>query len=510
LFCGVLNAGKSAEQAFIFEEGKMRKAFSEQQRLDCRSVLGVELNLNCRDEIVPILRAIQHIYEQPKLRKQILELIAQDVNQDASSELGREGMDYWQILVLAAVRLGCNLRYDRLQDLAENHAALRHIMGVGDWRQDVDFNWRRIRDNVCLLKPATIEKISQAIVAEGHRLEPEAAEQLRADFFVVETNIHWPSESSLIRDGIRKILELCVVIDSVLHRGGWRQADHLLKQIKRLARNIDRIASKKGGRYQERLKHEYALLLERSGKIMKRAERLLLAAEAGKQPALTAQAAQLRGFLERTEQVRDTARRRVLNGEAVPNMEKLFSIFEPHTQLYKRGKAGEPVQFGRMALVYEDAAGFITHSYVLGRDELERNVVIPQTKIVKKRLKGKLKGVSFDRGCHSPENQRDLAALVEQPCLPMPGAKQAAEQERGATVSFRQARRHHPGIESAIGALQSGNGLERCRDRTELGLKRYVALGVLGRNLHVLGKLLIAREDGASEAARSKRKQRAA
>lgn len=488
----------------------MRKAFSEQQRLDCRGVLDVELNLDCRDEIVPILRAIQHIYAQPKLRKQILDLIAQDVNQDASSELGREGMDYWQILVLAAVRLGCDLKYDKLQDLAENHAALRHIMGIGDWRQDVDFNWRRIRDNVCLLKPATIEKISHAIVAEGHRLEPEAAEQLRADFFVVETNIHWPSESSLIRDGIRKILGLCVLIDSALHRGGWRQADHLLKQIKKLARNIDRIASRKGPGYQERLKREYARLLDRSGIIMERAQRLLRAAEAGKDPALTAQAAQLRGFLERTEQVRATARRRVLNGEKVPNAEKLFSIFEPHTQLYKRGKASQPVQFGRMALVCEDAAGFITHSYVLGRDEQERDVIIPQTKIVKQRLKGKLKGVSFDRGCHSPENQRDLAALVEQPCLPMPGAKQAAGQERTATISFRQARQRHPGVESAIGALQFGNGLQRCRDHTEVGLERYVALGVLGRNLHVLGKLLISREDSASEAARSKRKHYAA
>jgi transposase, IS5 family len=488
----------------------MRKKFSDQQRLDCRGVRGVELNLNCRDEIVPILRAIQHVYGQPELRNKILDLIARDVNQDASQDLGRQGMDYWQILVLAAVRLGCNLDYDKLQDLAENHAALRHIMGIGDWRQDVDFGWRRIRDNVCLLKPATIEKISHAIVAEGHRLEPQAAEQVRADFFVVETNIHWPSESSLIRDGVRKILDLCVLIDSVLNKGGWRQAKHLLKQIKKLARNIDRIASRKGSGYQERLKREYALLLEQSGTIMQRAERLLLAAEASKQPAVTTQAAQLRGFLERTEQVRNTARRRVLNGETVPNVEKLFSIFEPHSQLYKRGKAGEPVQFGRMALVYEDGAGFISHSYVLGREELERDVIIPQTRILKKRLKGALRGVSFDRGCHSPENQDQLAVLIDEPCLPKPGAKQAAQQESAATVSFRQARQRHPGVESAIGALQSGNGLERCRDRSELGLKRYVALGVLGRNLHVLGKLLIAREAGMSEAARSKRKHRAA
>ncbi len=170
-------------------------------------------------------------------------------------------------------------------DLAENHAALRHIMQVGDWRQDADFAWRRIRDNVCLLKPATIEKISQAIVGEGHRLDPKAAEQMRADFFVVETNIHWPSESSLIRDGIRKILGLCVAIDAVLNLGGWRQTDHLLNQIKGLARNIDRIASRKGKGRQDRLRREYARLLDRrrQNHAVRRAERLPLCR--GSQPA---------------------------------------------------------------------------------------------------------------------------------------------------------------------------------------------------------------------------------
>lgn len=483
----------------------MRKAFCSQRRLDCRGVLGVELNLNCRDEIIPVLRALQHLYSQPELRSEILDLIAQDINQEARDDLGREGMDYWQILVLAAVRLGCNLDYDKLQDLAEQHGALRHIMGIGDWCRDRDFGWRRIRDNVCLLKPSTIEKLSHLIVAEGHRLKPDAAKRTRADTFVVETNIHWPSESTLIRDGIRKVIELCVRIAPVLPLGGWRQADHLLKQIKKLSRNIERIASRKGPNYQERIKQQYTKLLGRSGKITGRARQLLRAAEASQELAGATGTAELRVFLERTEQVRDTARRRVLKGEAVPNSEKAFSIFEPHTQLYKRGKAGQPVQFGRLVLIFEDAIGFLTHSYTLGRDEHDRDVVVPQTRIVQDRLNGAIEEASFDRGFHTPENQRTLAAIVARPCLPKPGAKQAAQQERQASVSFRQARQRHPGVESAIGALQAGNGLERCRDHTELGFERYVALGVLGRNLHVLGKVLIAREAGLCEAARSER-----
>ncbi len=488
----------------------MRKAFSSQQRFDCRGVLGVELNLECRDEIIPILRALQQIYGQPHVRDQILDLVAQDVNQDARDDVGREGMDYWQILVLAGVRLGCNLDYDKLQDLAEQHRALRHIMGIGDWCEKSDFSWRRIRDNLCRLKPATIEKISHLVVAEGHRLQPETAKQTRADSFVMGTNIHWPTESTLIRDGIRKVLEFCVSITLPLNLSGWRQSAHLLKKVQRLSRNIERISSRKGPRFRARLKREYRKLLKLSGKITRRARQLLQQAEASTELSACPQLQQLRAFLDRTEQVRDTARRRVLQGERVPNQEKLFSIFEPHTQLYKRGKAGEPVQFGRLALIYEDAAGFITHSYLLGRDEQDRDVIVPQTRIVQKRLNGAIEEASFDRGFHTPDNQRELAEIIARPCLLKPGAKQAAEQAEQATASFRRARQRHAGVESAVGALQAGNGLERSRDRTELGFERYLALGVLGRNLHVLGKLLIAQEDGRCEAARSQRHKSAA
>ena len=110
----------------------MRKPFSEQQRLDCDAIDNVKLNLNCRDELIPILAALQHIYSTPSVRDPILRLIVEDVNRYSRRDVGREGFDDWQVLVLAAVRLGCNLDYDKLQDLAEQHRALRHIMGIGD------------------------------------------------------------------------------------------------------------------------------------------------------------------------------------------------------------------------------------------------------------------------------------------------------------------------------------------------------------------------------------------
>jgi transposase, IS5 family len=120
-------------------------------------------------------------------------------------------------------------------------------------------------------------------------------------------------------------------------------------------------------------------------------------------------------------------------------------------------------------------------------------------------MQGRIKRASFDRGFHSPSNQTELAKLIEHPCVPKPGVKQAAVQASQATVEFRQSQRKHSGIESAIGALQSGNGLARCRDRSQIGYARYIGLGVSGRNILTLGKLLLSREDPDCFAATSLR-----
>jgi hypothetical protein len=288
---------------------------------------------------------------------------------------------------------------------------------------------------------------------------------------------------------------------------GWRQHKHLYRKAKRVARQIERIAARKGAGYQDRLKGPYRELLALAGTITQRAKDLRIAAQKGAaDPGVLGLEAQLAVFIERTEHVCDTARRRVLQGETVPNADKLFSIFETHTQLYKRGKPAEPLQFGRLFLVYEDGAGFITHAYLMARDAEDRQVVVEQTRRLQDRLNGRIRRASFDRGFHSAENQRELPKIIETPCLPMPGSRQAVEQTEQASIEFHRARQSHPGVESAIGAVQSGNGLIRCRDRTEPGFCRYLQLGVLGRNLHVLGKLLIARDDPHCQAAQSRRK----
>jgi len=111
-----------------------------------------------------------------------------------------------------------------------------------------------------------------------------------------------------------------------------------------------------------------------------------------------------------------------------------------------------------------------------------------------------------DRGFHSPENQTELSELVDHLCLPKPGAKQSVAQLADADDEFVAAQQNHSGVESAIGALQSGNALKRCRDRSEIGFERYLQLAIPGRNLHMPGRMLIAKENEESAAAHSRRK----
>jgi hypothetical protein len=270
------------------------------------------------------------------------------------------------------------------------------------------------------------------------------------------------------------------------------------------------MSSGKSPKTKQRMKKQYRKLLKRSLKILQRAEELVNQVsdqEADVATLCTIMA--LNEFIELTKQVCSTAHRRVIEGETVPNSDKIFSIFETHTQLYRRGKAGQPNQFGRLVMVYEDAAGFISHYFMLPRDAQDADVVVEQTRIVQDRHNNEIEDASFDRGFDSPENEEQLRTIIEHPCLPKKAPSEYQQQTKNASIRFRHARQRHPGIESAIAALQSGNALERCRDRTEIGFERYIALGILGRNLHILGKLVIQQKAPDSKAAESRRKSAA-
>src|SRR5205823_10043007 len=113
--------------------------------------------------------------------------------------------------------------------------------------------------------------------------------------------------------------------------------------------------------------------------------------------------AMLLHYVALTEHVCDTARRRVLHGETVANEEKILSIFEPHTELIKRGKQPVPIQYGHNVLVIEDAVGFVIEYCVVDKGTLDQDLVVPIMRQLQKRFAGRIRSASFDRAFHTPE-----------------------------------------------------------------------------------------------------------
>jgi hypothetical protein len=204
---------------------------------------------------------------------------------------------------------------------------------------------------------------------------------------------------------------LCIRLANDLDEGGWRQAEHLTKQIKKTVHKISRIAASKSPKAKAALPTAYEVLLNRANVILERAKTLLITAESNGTAYTACQAVAIKGWIQLTEQVCDTANRRVLLGEAVPNQDKLFSLFETHTQLYRCGKAGQPIQYGRLALVFEDGAGFISHYCMMDRTACDADVIVGEARKAQKAHRGEIMQASFDRGFYSAENKVELARL---------------------------------------------------------------------------------------------------
>ena len=199
--------------------------------------------------------------------------------------------------------------------------------------------------------------------------------------------------------------------------------------------------------------------------------------------------ARLQGFIAQGRHQIDLIRRRVLEGEKIPHADKVFSLFEDYTEWLSKGKAGVPVELGLNVCVMESTSGFILHHKVM-QHETDSEVAVDMVTETKARFP-ELSRCSFDKGFHSPENQKILAELLDQVVMPCKGKLSNTRQAIEHAPDFVQARREHAAVESGINALEV-HGLDRCPDRGLDHFKRYVALAVVGRNLQQLGAILQA------------------
>lgn len=479
----------------------MRFKFIPQMAIGAVPIAEIEFDVFCRHEVVPILMALQHLYvKRPQLINEICALIETDITAQPSPKLGCTGLTYWEVLVLAALRLGANLDYDQLSDLATCHRKIRQMMGLSDW-EPKRYPKSTIHDNLSSLRAKTIQSISALIVSEGHRLRPRAIEAVRADSYVLKKNIHYPTDANLLLDGIRKVIGLCAAMAQLVPLPGWRQHAHQFAKARRIKRRIDKVAQSRATDKQQALADGYRHLLDYSRMIMGRAldsyhqvNSLNRLAPARVRRLNEQLASELQYFLGATEYMADLAARRVLEGQTIPHADKVFSIFEPDTELIHRGKTPQPIEFGHRALIVEDRAGFIVQACVMESGQTDEKTPVAVVAELQLRFHGKIKAASFDKGFWSPSNLKALSAIVPVAVLPKKGRRAAADAAREGSKEFGRLRKWHAGVESAIHALKAGNGLAVCRDKGVEGYQRYLSLGVLGRNLQRLGTILLEKE----------------
>jgi hypothetical protein len=436
----------------------------------------------------------------PQVLDEICALIEADITRQPSPKLGCTGLTYWEILVLSALRLGANLDYDQLSDLATCHKKVREMMDISYW-EDKRYPKSTVHDNLSSLSAATIRNISGLIVAEGHRLLPKAIEKVRGDSYVLKKNIHYPTDANLLLDGLRKVIALCAAMAKWVPLAGWRQHAHQFAKAKRMKRVIDKVARSRSKNKDLQLQACYRKLLDHSHMVVERAldsyeqvKALNTLAPPRVRRLNEELASELQYFLGATEYMADLAARRVIDGQTIPHAEKVFSLFEPDTELINRGKSPQPIEFGHRVLIVEDSAGFIVHARVMEPGQTDEKTPVALMTDLQSRFHDKIKAASFDKGFWSPSNLQDLSAIVPLAVLPKKGKRAAADAEREGSKEFGRLRKWHAGVESAIHALQAGNGLGVCRDKGIDGYQRYLALGVLGRNLQRLGTIFLEKE----------------
>jgi hypothetical protein len=449
----------------------------------------IYLDPKSRDDIPQIIKGLQYIYITRSVREQIFELLEKHIAPQANKKNGRPGMELWKILVLGVLRLDLNCDYDRIHNLANSHSEIRQMLGHSDWYDKEEYHIQTIKDNVRLLTPELLDEINQIVVRTGHDLVKKKDIEVlhgRCDSFVVETHVHYPTDINLLYDAMRKIIQLTAKLCDQYECSLWRQSKYNIKQIKRLLLTVQN-KKRSRGRTEEQKERCEAIIKEVHREYVKLSKGYLNKAyctlEMFEKQGLTTIMDKLlieniKNYMVDAERQIDQINRRVLQGERIAHDEKVFSIFQRHTEWISKGKAGIPVELGLRVCVMEK--------------KTDDQVAVSMVTGTKKRFSN-LDASSFDKGFHSKKNQEALSKELTLVALPRKGKLSQQAREIEGSKEFREARRKHSAVESCINALEV-HGLDRCRDNGSDGFKRYVALAIVARNIQHIGAILQKRE----------------
>lgn len=486
----------------------MRKRFESQLELGATPISEITFNLKSRHELPPVLLALQFIFIHSTLNESIFTLLEQQIYPN-NNHTGRPGMSLWEIFVLSVVRLTLDVDYDFLLDLANNHIKVRQLLGIntGSFAEQKEYGYQTLHDNILKLDDELLSQINLLIVKHGHQIkkndigidaDKKFPLQIKTDSYVLETNVHFPTDLNLMWDCARKCMETVEKLKGRISLKGVRESSSLKLKTHKAYRKASEIHRKKGNNYKERLKVATSKYLAICGKIQTKIKYVLKQTNSMDLQVMVLLLS-LKEYQILLVKHIDLVNRRIILDQTIPHEDKMFSIFETYTEWINKGKSHKKVELGLNLTVSTDQHNFVV-DYKILQKQVDKEVTIEMGNRIISQYPSQLyshDSMSFDRGFYSLLAKEALSKIFKKVVLPKPGKKTKVETEEENDETYKVLRKKHSTVESNINALEH-HGLNKCPDKGIRGFKKYVALGVISYNLHQLGKLLLQKAKSAA------------
>ncbi len=474
----------------------MRNRFEQQLSIGILPIEETEISVKIKDPLTELLAALLMIYKTPEYNNKIFCLLEEGLLK-GKKNTGRKGMTLWQIFVLGQVRLCENIGYAKLHAHANTHLTLRSLLGAGSDNgvfTRIEFEYQNIYDNVSCLSDELLRELNEVILEFGHKevfkKKEKEALHLKSDSFVVESNVHFPTDYNLLWDSARKCLgAISKCIKKYDYIKGWRKLSNWRQELKGLMRELGKTSNSGGKGKEKRMRNATKRYLRKAEALLKKLDNTLPYLPMEDMEDL-ATIFMLEHFIPLVRKHIDLVERRILKGETIPHEEKLFSVFETYTEWVKKGKSRPNVELGKKLNITTDQYNLII-DYQIMNNQQDRTILLEVASRVL--AKFRVNSWSFDKGFWNKDNKEILKLYVPDVIMPKLGKRNKQEEEEEKSRKFKKYKNLHSTVESNINELEH-RGLSRCPDRGIKHYRSYIAMGVCAFNLKKIGKYLLDKE----------------
>ena len=411
-----------------------------------------------------------------------------------SRRRGRRGVPAETVLRLLILKHVRNWSYEALEREVRANLVYRDFTRVGGGKTPDAKTMGRWG---LALGPVVLKQIHERMIRIAKGSGVTGGRRMRVDTTVVETNIHHPTDSTLLGDGVRVLTRIMKKVTAIAGVAGSKLRDRS-RSVKLRLLEIGRIARSKGLVRQDRLTQHYRCLLDATSRVVGQAKRFSEEIAQGvkrsrsfvKQLALQGLRRQLDEMMPRAKQVMKQTRARIFRGNT-RSEGKLLSLFEPSTEVIRKGKAGKPNEFGKMVKLQEAENQIVINYEVYARRPNDSDILVAAIDTHQSLLGRAPHLVAADAAFYSKKNEADARARgVKRVCIPNRSTRSPERKREQRKRWFRNGQKWRTGCEGRISVAKRRHGLDRCRYKGFVGMQRWVGFGVVADNIINIGRTM--------------------